>query len=177
MTIHLTPNFQLAYIDVDTPLEDLAEASRQAAETIDAALARGGVAPPGAQDLVAEATTRRLADEALDARLDALELKPATGGTLLTLEPNWTHYNDGVVPWTGLRWWRQGNVVTISGAWSTSVARANLALIGSLPFGVRPPATVQSGALLCASSGQVKLSGALAAAGTTSGSLTFALAT
>jgi hypothetical protein len=51
--LHYTPDaWALAYLDVDTPLAELAEATRANAETIAAALTLGGVAPPAAQDLV-----------------------------------------------------------------------------------------------------------------------------
>jgi len=53
MTIHYTPNYGLAYLDADTALVDLAAASQTLAERADAALTAGGVAPPGAADLVA----------------------------------------------------------------------------------------------------------------------------
>jgi hypothetical protein len=84
VTIHLTTNFAIAHIDVDTPLVDLAEASRQAAETIDAALTRGGIAPPAAQDLVAVAARvtelegRGQADRKLSAATTPIAL--STGG-------------------------------------------------------------------------------------------------
>lgn len=51
MTTYLTPVFRIAYIDKGTPLVELADTSRAAAETVEAALVRGGIAPPAAQDL------------------------------------------------------------------------------------------------------------------------------
>jgi len=51
VTVHLTPAYGLGYIDEDTPLVQLAAASRTLAEKAEAALIRGGIAPPAAQDL------------------------------------------------------------------------------------------------------------------------------
>lgn len=71
MTIHTTTNYGIAYVDTDTALVDLAAASLQAATTIDAALGRGGIAPPDATtqaQLAARAT-------ALEGRATALETK------------------------------------------------------------------------------------------------------
>lgn len=48
MTILKTFNYGIAYCDTSTALVDLADASKQAADTIDAALGRGGIAPPNA---------------------------------------------------------------------------------------------------------------------------------
>lgn len=60
-TLH-TPNYGIAYIDTTTTLDQLAQASQDAATTIDAALGRGGIAPP-------DATTQAQ----LAARITALE--------------------------------------------------------------------------------------------------------
>lgn len=76
MALHYTPNFQLGYIDVDTPLADLAAASLDMATKTDAALTRGGVAPPDAQSLVA-----------LTGRVSTLETKVGPGDAGL-----WTDY-------------------------------------------------------------------------------------
>lgn len=75
MTLHYTANHEIAYCDVDTAAVDLAAASQQAAATIDAALTRGGVAPPNAADLVTVA-----------GRVTGLE-SPVTA--LLTLNPGY----------------------------------------------------------------------------------------
>lgn len=55
MTIYTEPSYGLAYADADTPVTDFAEITRQVALTLAAALARGGIAPPNAQDLIAVA--------------------------------------------------------------------------------------------------------------------------
>lgn len=62
MTVHYTTNYRIAYIDDDSALADLIDASKQAASTTDAALGRGGIAPP-------DATTQAQ----LAARITALE--------------------------------------------------------------------------------------------------------
>jgi hypothetical protein len=48
MTIHTTANYNVAYADADTPLADYPLVTQQAAQTIDTALGRGGIAPPDA---------------------------------------------------------------------------------------------------------------------------------
>lgn len=73
MTIHYATAYALPYADADTPLVDLAVVSEQLATEIGGALARGGVAPPGAADLAAEANTRAAADTALGNRVTAVE--------------------------------------------------------------------------------------------------------
>lgn len=73
MSILTTTLYGIAYADSATALGDYPTVTQQAATTIDAALARGGVVPPGAADLTAEANTRAAADTALAARLTRLE--------------------------------------------------------------------------------------------------------
>lgn len=51
MTIQHTAVYDLAYADTQTPVVELAEVTRQVAATLEAALIRGGIAPPAAQDL------------------------------------------------------------------------------------------------------------------------------
>lgn len=68
-----TPLYGIAYADTATALGDYPAVTQQAAQTIDAALARGGVVPPAAGDLTAEAGTRAAADAALDVRVARLE--------------------------------------------------------------------------------------------------------
>jgi hypothetical protein len=79
--LHYTPNFQLAYIDADTPLEDLAAASRTLAEKADAALTAGGVAAPGA----AELTTLGGRVNVLEPKVTALEGERPGAWTALPL--------------------------------------------------------------------------------------------
>ena len=73
MTIHTTANYHIAYCDSDTALTDLADATFQAATTVDAALGRGGIAPPDATSLAAETAQRQAADTALSGRVTVLE--------------------------------------------------------------------------------------------------------
>lgn len=51
-----TTNFGLEYLTLGEPVRNTRAALQRNAETIDAALTRGGIAPPAAQDLVAVAT-------------------------------------------------------------------------------------------------------------------------
>ena len=90
MTILTEPLYGIAYCDPDTALTDLATVSQQAATTTAAALQRGGVVPPGAADLTAEASTRANADTALSNRITALEGPPAWQP--LTLATGWANY-------------------------------------------------------------------------------------
>jgi hypothetical protein len=53
MTVFRTPIYGIAYYDDLQPLTDLDQVSQEVATTLETALARGGVAPPAAQDLVA----------------------------------------------------------------------------------------------------------------------------
>lgn len=77
MTILTTSDaYAIAYCDTLTALVDFPEVTRLAAESIADALTAGGVVPPGAADLTAEANTRAAGDIALDARLDLLENRP-----------------------------------------------------------------------------------------------------
>lgn len=45
MTIQHTPAYGIAYLDAATPLNSLADATQQVATTVEAALARGNIAP------------------------------------------------------------------------------------------------------------------------------------
>jgi hypothetical protein len=76
--MHYTANFQLAYCDTDTALVDLAAASQDVATKADAALTRGGVAPPNASDLITVA-----------GRVTTLE-NIGAGPRLARLESAWT---------------------------------------------------------------------------------------
>jgi hypothetical protein len=53
MTLYTTPIYGIAWTDDEAPLVDLAAVSQDVAETLEAALALGGIAPPEAQDLIA----------------------------------------------------------------------------------------------------------------------------
>lgn len=132
MTIHLTTNFAIAHIDVDTPLVELAEASRQAAVTIDAALTRGGIAPPVAQDLVAVAARVTATEQALI----------YTPPTEVAYQTPFAGLTD--TQWSGVRYWRRAGVVTVNGALRNNAASAANALIATLPARFRPPIYVEA---------------------------------
>jgi hypothetical protein len=85
VTIHTTPVYGLAYCDTDTPLVDLAAVSQTFATTTEAALVRGGIAPPAAQDLAT-----------LSGRVTALE----TGRPIAFLRQ--TTAQTGLVGWTAI---------------------------------------------------------------------------
>lgn len=101
MTIHNTADaWALAYADSDTALGDYPTITQQVAETVAAALTRGGIAPPGATDLAAEANTRAVADTALGNRATALE----NGGALPLVTLRQTAAQSCQVGWTSLTW-------------------------------------------------------------------------
>lgn len=87
MTILHTPNYGVAYIDGVTPLDQLANVSQQVAQTVDAALGRGGIAPPDATtqaQLAARTTTLETNQAALvtNPPRAVLAPHPTTGQTL-----------------------------------------------------------------------------------------------
>ena len=127
-----TPVFELEYIVEGEPLREARPALENNAKTIEAALVRGGIAPPEAQDLAT-----------LSGRVTALEAD--TASTQVTYVTNMTiAYNDVAAGWTGLRYWRNGNVVTLSGAFRFVAAAPNLTVVATLPAGFRPPGTIQT---------------------------------
>lgn len=91
MTIHHTTNYGIAWADDLLPLRQVAAVTQQAAETIDAALGRGGIAPPDATTQ-AELAARITALEALRVP-QILEDTPAavtatSGGAEVTAHPS-----------------------------------------------------------------------------------------
>jgi hypothetical protein len=95
VTIHTTTNYGIAYVDTDTALVDLAAATQQAAATIDAALGRGGIAPPDATTQ-AQLAARVTAVEGRAAKLeldpvvlqDAPNAQSVTASASATVHPN-----------------------------------------------------------------------------------------
>lgn len=138
MTIHLTPLYGIAYVDTDTAVVDLAAASQQAATTIEQALTRGGVVPPGAADLTAEAATRAAADTALSARVNTLE---GSGPTAPTYGSGWSDYGSGLSP---LQVWKVGKTAFVSGLVKNAgaVGASTTSVIATMPAGYAPAATV-----------------------------------
>lgn len=141
-----TKNYGIAYCDDTTALKDLATVTQQVATTLDAALGRGGVAPVDASSLAAEVSARTAADTALGNRTTALETllnpSPAPGQTSeLPYGTGFTGYKS--TPWTGVRYWRRGSVVTIAGPLLTTAATAANAVVGTVPVGFRPPIGLQ----------------------------------
>jgi len=91
LTIHHTTNYGIAYIDDLTPLKLLGATSQEVAESLDAALGRGGITPPDVTTFAA-----------LAARVTAVEGRPLgdytlgdasivpAGQVLLTGSPGWS---------------------------------------------------------------------------------------
>jgi hypothetical protein len=80
VTILHTVNYGLAYADTNTPLVDLADVTAQVAATVDAALTAGGVAPPGATDLIALAGRVSALEAAHPAQSPRIDIYRTAGG-------------------------------------------------------------------------------------------------
>lgn len=122
MTVITLPGYGLAYVDVDSPVVELAAASEQTARATQAALAARGVTVPAAADLAA-----------LALRVAAVE---GVAPVALTLQ-NAGH-------WPGLanlHAWKQGQTVHLSGAafLNGNVAAGGRLTVATLPAGYRPP--------------------------------------
>lgn len=113
MTIHHEPLYGIAYADADTPIDDLGTVTQEAADTIAAALARGGIAPP-------DATTQAQ----LAARITALESRNATATWQKARSTNTTSW-PLPVPWT-----------TVPGCTASVVVPAGrqLDVVGTVPM-------------------------------------------
>jgi hypothetical protein len=143
VTIHTTPLYGIAYADTDTALADYPTVTQQAATTVDAALAAGGVVPPGAADLTAEASTRASADAALSTRVTALETATPPAWTAPALNSGWSNLTP-TTTYHPFRYRKVGDVLELSG----TLAGAAAGVFVTLPAGYRPLKTVQ---LACAS--------------------------
>lgn len=136
-----TANFGLKYVAQGAPAKWTRYLLEDNAKSIDAALTRGGVAPPAAQDLVTEAGTRANADTALGNRATALEGR----ATVLEGGVAWT-----ALPLTGVaavgagfrvpQYRKIGDRVELRGAVSSS-GMVNGTAFATLPAGFRPTAT------------------------------------
>lgn len=88
MTLYSTPIYGITWADLDTPLTQLADVTEQAAKTTEAALARGGIAPPAAQDLAAVA-----------GRVAALESRLPAAWSLVSSPADATYSQDPGLEW------------------------------------------------------------------------------
>jgi hypothetical protein len=157
-----TTNFQLEFLAPGEPVRNTRAILQRMAESVDAALTRGGIAPAATQVLVGLPARTT----ALEGRATTLEgrtaLPPATAPAV-TYGPGFGPYTDATVGWSGVRYWRNGGTVTVSGAFATTAATANLAVLATLPVGFRPPATVQEfGGTYVRSDGRILINGAKA---------------
>jgi hypothetical protein len=64
--------------------------------------------------------------------------------TEVIYQSGWAGYTEPTIGFVGLRYWKRGGVVTVSGAIQAGAAIAGLAPICTLPAGFRPPAAVQA---------------------------------
>lgn len=122
MTIQHTPNYGIAYLDESTPLRELAEATRQTAVSLDAAMGRAGYTPPDASSFAALAAAVSI-----------------TAWTVPTLLAPWVSYTaNGEQP---VAYRRNGRRVEFRGMLQIN---AQLTAQNSAPFtlptGMRPPA-------------------------------------
>lgn len=145
MTILHTTNYGIAYIDAQTSLSQLADASQQTAQTLDAALGHGGVAPFDVTSLAAEVAARQAADTALGGRITVLEPggwvdMPVPGNTQFSnFQPADLAAAAGAEP-TKLQYRVAGHRVWLRG-WtfgSASVGAHTACLSAALPAAVRP---------------------------------------
>ena len=164
-----TPVYGLKYIAVGAPARWTREVLQLNAETIEAALIAGGIAPPAAGDLAT-----------LSGRVSALEGSTALAATAPSLTAGWTPYVDASVPWNGVRYWRHNKSVTVAGALTAASARSNGDVMFTLPSGCRPPVSVQAAVYASApynvvvtATGSVKLSGTAASGSVISFTATF----
>ncbi|MET0996264.1 MAG: hypothetical protein ABWY20_20255 [Mycobacterium sp.] len=131
MSIHTTPIYGLAYIDVDTPLEDLAVASQQNAATVETALAAGGLAPPNTPDLAAAI-----------GRIAALEGSAPVAVPFVNLAGAATGWSNFANPgFASLRVWKQGRTVRTVGVIKNGAAigASTQQAVARVPVGFRPP--------------------------------------
>lgn len=123
MTLLYTPNYHIGYLAPSTPLVELATATQQNAESLDAAMGRAGYTPPDASTFAA-----------LAARVAALDTPPAP--VALTLTAPFAQYS---VDRTPLRAWataKTGHMVGFLTA-STSTGTGDKPL-ATLPAALRP---------------------------------------
>jgi hypothetical protein len=146
MTILHTTNYGIAYIDAQTPLSQLADASQQAAQTIDTALGHGGVAPFDVTSLAAEVAARQSADTALGNRVTVLEPGAWTDFPVLgtTYMSNFQVSDLGSAAGSGppkMQYRIDGHRVWLRG-WTfqqTSAPALSVFTAAPLPAAVRPP--------------------------------------
>jgi hypothetical protein len=124
VAIHHTPTYGIAYPDDLLPLGDLDLLLTDVAQTLEAALIRGGIAPPEAQDL---------------ATLSGQVLNPPTAAP--TFQAGWS--NQGA-PFPALRVWKIGKTAYAGGLvkTATQVAAGGQSNIALLPAGYWPAETI-----------------------------------
>jgi hypothetical protein len=81
MTLAQTPIYGIKYIPPGMPVRETRIALEQNAFTIEAALAAGGTAPPGAADLAAVAGRVSVLEHRVTARHNAVQPIPSSGGS------------------------------------------------------------------------------------------------
>lgn len=118
-----TQNFGLEYLAIGEPMRNTRAILQRMAEKIDAALTRGGIAPPAAQDLVAVA-----------GRVTALDDQAEVA---LPYQAGWSDLGGG---FTGLKVWRVGKTAFMNGLIknANAVAGGAQAVVATLPVGYRP---------------------------------------
>lgn len=128
MTQYQTPGYQITYADDLEPLANYPALTQAVAQTVEAALIRGGVAPPNAASLAAEAATRAAADTALSNRVGVLEAD--TGWVTLASNAGWGSTATGLF----LQYRKRGSLVQVRG----NVSGTGISAFAQLPVGFRP---------------------------------------
>lgn len=124
-----TPLYGIKYIVRGEPIRNTRQALQDNAETIEAALVRGGVVPPGAADLTAEAATRAAADT-------------ANANAIAALQPG-AWQSSGLTPPAGYAAVRYRKIPSTDSVWIVGTVTGNFALnavIFTLAAGFRPTA-------------------------------------
>lgn len=136
MTQYHTTNYGITYADDLEPLANYPAITQAVAQTIDAALGHGGVAPYDATSLAAEAAARQSADTTLGNRVTAVE---ATTPVTLTLASGVTTHS---ATWQGLRVWKQGQTAFMTGLIKGLAVGAGTSsgVFATVPAGLRPAA-------------------------------------
>lgn len=107
------------------------------------------------------------------------EQNPPGSTTEITYAAGFATYVDVTAQWNGLRYWKRGDLVTVSGAFTvTPNPQAIRAVVGLLPVGFRPPYQVQdnNSVLLISTDGNIRLAAARAAGYVDSSTITYGVA-
>lgn len=134
-----TPIYEIEYVREGEPAFHLRAKQERQALRLETLLQQRALAPPAAQDLAA--VSGRVTT--LEGRATALEGTVAAAVPYVKADGTASGWSDFGAPWRGLRYWRQGRTVFVSGVMKNSVAIAagTNQVAGRIPAGFRPGAT------------------------------------